>query len=63
MLIEFADVVELGRNLTNQQLGVWGEWGSCVVALVVGFVKIGPVQRRVEQFNDGGIKQTSVNGD
>ncbi len=46
MFIEFADVVELGGNLPNQQLGVWREWGSFVVALVVGLVKVGSEQRR-----------------
>ncbi len=47
MFIEFADVVELRRNLPNQQLGVGREWGSPVEALVVGFVKVGSEQRRI----------------
>lgn len=46
MFIEFADVVELCRNLPNQQLGVQREWGSFVVALVVGFVEVGFVKPR-----------------
>lgn len=46
MLIEFADVVELGRYLPNQQLGVRREWGSFVVALVVWFGEVGSVERR-----------------
>lgn len=46
MFIEFADVVELWRNLPNQQLGVQREWGSFVVALVVGFVEVGSEQTR-----------------
>lgn len=46
MFIEFADVVEFRGNLSNQQLGVSGERGSFVVALVVGFVKVGSEQRR-----------------
>lgn len=60
MFIEFADVVELGGNLPNQQLGVSGEWGSFVVALVVGLVKVGSEQRReiIKQFNEDGIKHT-----
>lgn len=45
MFIEFADVVELRGNLPNQQLGVRREWRSFVVALVVGFVKVGSEQR------------------
>lgn len=40
MFVEFADVVELGGNLPNQQLGVRKEWRSFVKALVVGFVKV-----------------------
>lgn len=46
MFIEFADVVELRGNLPNQQLGVRREWRSFVVALVVGFVKVGFVKPR-----------------
>lgn len=46
MFIEFADIVELWGNLPYQQLGVSREWGSFVVALVVGFVKVGSEQRR-----------------
>lgn len=62
MFIEFADVVELGGNLSNQQLGVRREWDSFVVALVVGVVKVGSGQRRyiVKQFNECGIKHASV---
>lgn len=45
MFVEFADVVELGGNLPNQQLGVRTERGSFVVALVVGFVKVGSGHR------------------
>lgn len=46
MLIEFADVVELGGNLPNQQLGVRREWDPFMVALMVWFVKVGSEQRR-----------------
>lgn len=41
MFIKFADVVEVRGNLPNQQFGVRRERDSFVVALVVGFVKIG----------------------
>ena len=62
MFIEFADVVELGGNLPNQQLGVRREWGSFVVALVVGFVEVGPEKRReiIPHFNEDRIKRASV---
>lgn len=60
MFIEFADVVELGRNLPNQQLGVRREWGSFVVALVVGFVEVGSKQRRIKQFSKCAIKHASI---
>ena len=63
MFIEFADVVELGGNLPNQQLGVRKEWRSFVVALVVGFVKVGSEQQRreiIKQFNADALKHTSV---
>lgn len=63
MFVEFADVVELGGNLPNQQLGVRKEWRSFVVALVVGFVKVGSVQQRreiIKQFNKDALKHTSV---
>lgn len=57
MFVEFADVVELGGNLPNQQLGVGREWGSFVVALVVGFVKVGSEQRKeIKQLSEDGIK-------
>lgn len=46
MFIEFADVVQLRGNLPNQQLGVVGEWSSFVVALMVGLVEAGSMQRR-----------------
>lgn len=46
MFVEFADVVEFRGNLPNQQLCVQVEWGSLVIALVVGFVKAEPEQRR-----------------
>lgn len=45
MLVEFADVVELGGNLPNQQLCVGGELGSPVEALMVGLVEAGSEQR------------------
>lgn len=62
MFIEFADVVKLGRNLPNQQLGVRKEWGSFVVALVVGFVEVGSEQKRgiIKQLNEDGFKHNSV---
>lgn len=43
VFIEFADIVELMRNLPNQQLGVGREWEPFVEALVVGLVKVRPV--------------------
>lgn len=46
MLVEFADVVELGGNLPNQQLGVKREWDPFIEALVVWFVKVWSAQRR-----------------
>lgn len=46
MLVEFADVVELGGNLPNQQLGVKREWDPFIEALVVRFVKVWSAQRR-----------------
>lgn len=45
MLVEFADVVKLGGNLPNKQLGVGRELSPFVAALVVGFVKVDSEQR------------------
>lgn len=45
MLIEFADIVELWRNLPNKELGVGREISSFVVTLVVGFVEVWPDKR------------------
>ena len=62
MFIEFADVVELRGNLSNQQLCVGRvEWGSLVVALVVGFVKVGSEQKReIKLLNEASQKYKSV---
>lgn len=46
MLVEFADVVELGGNLPNKQLGIRSELSPFVAALVVGFVKVDFVKPR-----------------
>lgn len=45
MLVEFADVVELGGNLPNKQLGVRSKLSPFVAALVVGFIKVDSEQR------------------
>lgn len=46
VLVEFADVVELGGNLPNQQLGVLRKRGPFIEALVVWLVKVWSAQRR-----------------
>lgn len=59
MFIEFADVVEHGGNLPNQQFGILRERKSLVVALVVGFIKIGSTKTRekIHDFSVNGVNR------